>query len=369
MKKKDKKTSKFKWILLIYTTVLAVIIMVIALFVWDGLEKYQNSYDKSKESGNSLLFADELVDEWNYENVLSYVEKYGVVNVDKYNTPEQIAKFFTNFENKVTYKENTKYTEVMPVYDIYGDGKRIAVVSFKPEGNNDEFGFHKWQIRDLVFDTDSAEIVKYSLTVPYNCNVSVNDIIISQEDAIRKETPNQGVAAIAEQLSGVRVEYLTYDLGNCLVKPDIKVTDTNGEVIPESGDSNNNIRYMKVVSDEFKNIAEKRVTDTCHAYIMNIYSKLSFWQMSRYLVANSQAYAIVQDVQASIAWGWHPDVVEVLEESVSDYIQYSDTLFSCKYYGKIYKADEKESYEEIINYSLLFQKIGEEWFLTYFVLE
>lgn len=369
MKKKNKKPSKFKWILLIYTTVLAVIIMVVALFVWDGLEKYQNSYDKSKESGDPLLFADELVDEWNYENVLSYVEKYGVVNVDENNTSEQIAKFFTNFESKVTYKENAKYTDVMPVYDIHGDGKRIAVVSFKPEGNNDEFGFHKWQIRDLAFDTDSADVVKYSLTVPYDCSICINDKFISQEAAVKKETPNAGVAAAAEQLSGVRVEYITYDLGNCLVKPDIKVTDAAGNPVPESSDKDNNIMYLDVVSDEFKSVAEKRVTDTCHAYIQNIYSKLSFWQMSRYLVAGSQAYAIVQDVQASIAWGWHPDVVEVLEESVSDYIQYSDTLFSCKYYGKIYKADEKESYEEVFNYTMLFQKIGEEWFLTYFVLE
>ncbi len=369
MKKTNKKSSNFKWVLLIYTTVLAVVIMVIAFLVWDGLEKYQNSYDKSKEAGEPELFADELTDEWNYENVLSYVEKYGVVNVDEYNTTEQIAKFFTSFDGKITYKKNSKYTEVMPVYDIYGEGQRIAVVSFKPEGNNDEFGFHKWQIRDLVFDTDSVEIVKYTLTVPYSCNVSVNDRTIPQDKAIRKHIPNEGVAAVAEQLSGVKVEYLTYDLGNCLVKPDIKVVDTAGNPVVESGNEDNNIMYLDVVSDEFKIVAEKRVFDTCHAYIQNIYSKLSFWQMSRYLVPNSQAYAIVQDVQASIIWGWHPDVVEVLEESVSDYIQYSDTLFSCKYYGKIYKADEKESYEEIINYSLLFQKIGEEWFLTYFVLE
>lgn len=366
--KKSNKIS-FKWILLIYTTVLAVIIMVVALFIWDGLEKYQNSYDKSKESGNPQLFADELIDGWNYENVLSYVKKYGVVNIDEYNTSEQIAEFFTNYQSKVSYKKNTKYTDVMPIYDIYGDGKRIAVVSFKPDGNNDEFGFHKWQIRDLVFDTDSAEVIKYSLTVPYDCDVTVNDRNLSVEEAVKKDTPNEGVAAIAEQMSGIKVEYLTYDLGNCLVKPDIWVMDSEGNLLSETSDADNKLMYLNVVSDEFKNTIESRVLDTCHAYIQNIYNKLSFWQMSRYLVADSQAYAIVQDVQASIIWGWHPDVVEVLEESVSDYIQYSDTLFSCKYYGKIYKADEKESYEEIFNYSLLFQKVGEEWFLTYFVIE
>lgn len=109
--------------------------------------------------------------------------------------------------------------------------------------------------------------------------------------------------------------------------------------------------------------------DTCHAYISNIYYKLTFYQLSKYLVANSDAYVIIQDVQSSIAWGWHPDVVEILEESVSNYTEYSDTLFSCDYYAKIYKADADEEYEEIFNYQLLFEKVDGEYYLTYFNLK
>ena len=109
--------------------------------------------------------------------------------------------------------------------------------------------------------------------------------------------------------------------------------------------------------------------DTCHAYISNIYYKLSFYQLSKYLVANSDAYVIIQAVQSSIAWGWHPDVVEILEESVSNYTEYSDTLFSCDYYAKIYKADADEEYEEIFNYQLLFEKVNGEYYLTYFNLK
>ena len=362
------KKFSFKWALLLYTTVLGIIIAVLAFTVWKNLDKYQADYDKAKEAGNPDIEAEKIVSGWNYDTVLKYVTEYGVDNVDEYNTPEQLAMYLTTLEGSMSYSENSKSSTTMPVYDIYAGDTRVAAVSLKPEGDNDEFGFHDWQIRDLVFDTDSLGTEVYHIKTINGYKVIVNNTELSEDMAVIQAS-DSSTDIKAEQLSGVKMEYVTYDLGSCLVKPDITVTDSEGRTVVNYTEQDGVIEYTQRASDEFIQSVENRVLDTCHAYIMNIYSKLSFYQMSKYLEAGSEAYAVVQDVQASIAWGWHPDNVEVLEESVSDFVKYNDTLFSCKYYGKIYKSDADEEYEEIFKYSLLFRKSGEEWYLTYFILE
>lgn len=367
------KRFNFKWAMLIYVTILAVVIAIASISVWNGLEKYQNAYNEAETSGNPELLIKELTDKWGYDEVLGYVKEFGVTNISEYNTPEQIAGYFTGLQGDITYTKNEKYTEVMPVYDICAGDTRIAVVSFKSDGNNDEFGFHKWQIRELVFDTDSAHTEEYSLCMLRNYSVTINGKTLTednvQEGGCTISSITNPVALKAQELSGVVIEYVTYDLGTCLVRPEIKVTDSQGNEVLYFTEEDGEINYTLTVGDDFIACVEQRVLDTCNSYIMNIYNKLSFYQMSGYLLNNSEAYAVVKDVQASIIWGWHPDTVEVLEESVSDYVKYSDTLFSCKYYGKIYKADETEEEEEIFNYHLLFHNNGEEWYLTYFVLE
>lgn len=370
---KKEKGFTFKWALLIYTILLGAVIAVIAVFVWNGLEKYQAAYNEAKAGGDPQIYAEELINSWNYETVLGYVEEYGAANIGNYNTSGQIAEYFTTLLGEITYKENEKYTNAMPVYDILAGDTRIAVVSFKAEGNNDEFGFHKWQIRDFAFDTDSVDTMEYSILALNDYIITVNGTELIRDDVSEDSyfitTVEDAVSLKAKELSGSVIEYVTYDLGNCLVKPEITVKDIDGNEITECVEDEGKISYISTASENFTESVKTRVIDTCHAYIMNIYNKLSFYQMSKYLAAGSDAYAVVLDVQNSITWGWHPDTVEIIEESVSDYIKYSDTLFSCKYYGKIYKADEDEEYEEIFNYNLLFQKSGEEWYLTYFVLE
>ncbi len=363
------KKLSFGKILLIYAAVFMVIIAVVGVVVWNKLSDYQKDYDEAKAAGSPKLFAEELVAGWNYEAVTDYIESYGVDNLGEYNNKEVLADIFAGKSAKISYSANEKYTEVMPVYDIYSGTTRLAVVSLKPEGTNDEFGFHKWQIRDLVFDTNNLETTNYTIKVTSDCKVVVNGEALT-EDNVKSTYQNLDTLTkwVGEKY-GHAIEYTEYELGACVSLPEIKVTDAAGNEITECVVKEDLVEYNCTSTPAFIEAVEPRVFDTTHAYISNIYYKLTFYQLSKYLVANSDAYVIIKDVQSSIAWGWHPDVVEIIEESVSNYVEYSDTLFSCDYYAKIYKADADEEYEEIFNYQLLFEKVGEEYYLTYFNLK
>lgn len=363
------KKLSFGKILLIYAGIFMVVIIVVGIIVWNKLKAYQADYDKAKAAGNPEIFAEELVANWNQTAVEGYIDTYGVKNLGEYNSNEAMLSHFTGSGASITYSQNSKYTEVMPVYDIYSGSTRLAVVSLKPEGDNDAFGFHQWQIRDLAFDTNNLETHDYTIKVTSDCEVELDGVVLTEDVISERYTAGDTLSEWVQSKYGYALEYIEYELEACAFLPEIKVTDSEGNIISEYSVYEDVIEYNCASSESFAQSVEQRVLDTTHAYISNIYYKLTFYQLSKYLVANSDAYRIIQDVQSSIAWGWHPDVVEILEESVSNYTEYSDTLFSCDYYAKIYKADADEEYEEIFNYQLLFEKVNGEYYLTYFNLK
>ncbi len=363
------KKSIFRKVLLIYVAVFVVVIAVVGIVVWNKLKDYQNSYDRAKAAGSPEIFIDELVADWDLESVSSYLAQYGISNLGEFNSNEVLAECFAGQNLEITAVKGDKYTEVMPIYDIYAGNTRVAVVSLKPEGSNDEFGFHKWQIRNLVFDTNNLETTNYKVKVTSDCEVVVNKTALTDENVSKTYARDDALSVWVGEKYGFITEYVEYNLGDCVELPEITVTDGNEEKVTEYVITEDVVEYNCTSDEEFRTAVETRVFDTAHAYISNIYYKLTFYQLSQYLVKDSDAYVIIKDVQDGIIWGWHPDVVEIIEESVSDYVKYSDTLFSCKYYAQIYKADEDEEYEEIFNYQLLFEQVNGEYYLTYFNLD
>lgn len=358
--------GSFRFFIKIYAAILAVVIVIVCVLVWNGLSKYQNSYDTAKEKGQPSLFAEELIENWNYQTVLEYLNEYGIENVSEYNTYEQIASYLAGSNGNITYKESEKTSSAIPVYDIYFNDTRIAVVSIKTDGKNDSHGFHGWKVKEIAFDTDSIKTTNYFIQTDSGCTVTVNGILLEEENA-KKSEYTDAVSAKAAQILGYTKGRVLYDLGKCIVVPDIKVLSADGTAKNVSI-KDGILNYSDEVSEEFIEATDARVQEICNAYIMNIYSKLEFSKMTEYVENGSEAYHLIEDVQLSIAWGWKPDIVEILEERISDYILYSDTLFSCKYYAKIYKADEDESGEETFSYNMLFKKIGDKWYLNYFVI-
>lgn len=364
-----KKKLKFKHILCIYAGVLAIATIVICCIVWSGLKKYQNSYDKAEASGNPELFMSNFIENWNKETVSAYIEEYGLQNVSKYTTNEQACEYFMSFPGKISYTETEKSNNIRPIYDIYAGDRRIAAISLKTAGNNDEFGFHDWILNEIVFDTNSLECNDYEVIVPAGSTVVAGNITLTKEDitgVIKSDSP---VALKAESFGAVLVQNEVYKIDNAEFEPVLTVTYPDGSVAQNVEPVDDVFDYSYKADTSFVDEMTTFVYDVCEAYTMNIYCKLSFAEVCKYIEYNSDAYKIVQEVQSAIIWGWQPDVVEITEKNAFDFVIYNDNLFSCKYYGKVYRADEEEVREETVNYDMLFRKTGDGWKLTYFVIE
>lgn len=369
-KKEDKGKKQFKKFLRIYAGVLALATVIVCIILWSKLKKYQNRYDKAEAASNPDIYVTEFTGGLNQAKFLEYINKFGI-NVDEgINPAENHAEYFADCINTsgVEFKRSENFKKLLPVYDIYAGDTRIAVISLKSEGKNDEFGFHGWTLKDMAFDTDRIEYSNIEITVPGGSVVSYNGQVLSEEYIKSNGASKDPVAAKVEAL-GISVPDKTiYGLKSTFGNKKITVTDSNGEVLSPVVEGNK-YDYTSSVKEMPAEI-ESRVLETIDSYIYTIYSKKSFEETSRYIEYGSEAYSIIADVLASVAWGWKPETVDILEQKVSDYVTYSDNVFACSYYGKIYKYKEgsMESGEETFNYRLLFRKYDGQWYLNYFVI-
>lgn len=379
MGKKNKKLKKevsigqkrFRLGLKIYAGVLALAILVVCIIVWNKLSKYQDSYDKAKAAGNPDIYAEEFVSGLSYETILEYVKKYGLNVKGEFDYESEHAEYFTELieKNEATFVRSEKFKSALPVYDIMSGDTRVAVISLKSLGKNDDFGFHKWQLKDLAFDT---EIIKYNdvkIVVPGGAKVTYDGNELTAENMVESNVKKDPVKDYALSLGASDYVTESYVVKNNIGTANIKVTDVNGNTI--SAVEDNNVYDFTVQNNKaFLEEVTPRVYDTMNAYIYNMYNHRTFAEVAAFLEYGSNAYAVVQDVQATIYWGWTPDTVDILSQNIKDCVQYGDRYFACTYEGKIYKFEEgaMESGEEEFNYRLLFHKVDGKWFLNYFVL-
>lgn len=374
-KKKKKKSAgsrSFGVFIKVYALILAVGIIIVCAVLWNSLKKYQGRYDAAEAKGNPDLYAAEFVKGLDENSLLEYIHTYGLNGEGSFDYEGRHARYFAGLvkASPARYERSEKFKKALPVYDIYSGNTRVAVISLKPEGKNDEFGFHKWQLKQMAFDTDIIDYCDVTVKVPGGAIVIYEGIALGAENLCPKEDIKDPVLDKALLLGGTADSGDIYKLEGIIGEPEFTVTDAGGNVLEPSVSEGGLYDYTARLNEAFRMEIEQRVFDTVDAYIYNIYNKKSFAEAAAYLEPGSDAYAVVADVQASIIWGWTPDTVDILEQRVSDCVRYGDDLFACSYYGKIYKYEEgaMESGEETFNYRMLFHRIDGQWYLNYFVL-
>lgn len=376
MRKKNKKEvsigqKRFRLGLKIYAGVLAFAILVVCIIVWNKLSKYQDRYDKAKAEGNPDIYAEEFIQGLSYDSLLDYIKEYGLNVKGEFDYEAEHAEYFSEMikKNEASFVRSEKFKSALPVYDIMSGDTRVAVISLKSLGKSDDFGFHKWQLKEIAFDTEVIEYNDVKIIVPGGAKVTYDGNELSEENKITSSVKKDPVKDYAISLGATDYVTESYLVKNNIGTADIKVTDVNGNVINAVADGNV-YDYTLESNKTFLEEVTPRVYDAMNAYIYNMYNHRTFSEVAAFLEYGSNAYAVVQDVQATIYWGWTPDTVDILSQNIKDCVQYGDRYFACTYEGEIYKFEEgaMESGEEEFNYRLLFHKIDGKWFLNYFVL-
>ena len=363
---------KFKHYLRIYAALLLVVIVIVCIWEYNSLKKYQASYDTASAEGNPERFMESFVKGFNESTLYAYIDQYGDEIPEGFDSLSQHEAYYAGLmeSSSVTYKEDEKTTNSLPIYDIYAGNERIAVISLTADGANDDFGFHQWKLKDMAFDTSAITYKDLEIRVPSGSLVQLNGAAIDEGCLLSTESVSDSIIEKVVALGGTVNNMDVYEISHVITTPDFTVTSPEGALI-SAEEKNGVLDYCNSVSDEFYNSVYARICEVCQAYIYNIYNWKSFSEMTNYIEYGSDAYLLVQDVQASIVWSWTPQIIEVREETVSNIVQYGDTLFTCDYHGNVYRYAEgvEESGEENFDYRMLFRYIDGVWYLNYFIIQ
>ena len=337
---KKSRAGGFIIFLVIYALVLAGIFAII------GIHKAgkKSTDNDAKTVAKSSAFMDELIEGFDYdfiESALQTYEQNPVVTASEKSLEEHAAYFADMAQGKLTYSESELNSDTMPVYDIMADGKRLAVAALDYDGG--------WKLGKITFDTNTIDYKTVKLSVTSTATVTVNGEILDAS-AVQDTSDDANKAAIkALEMGGSLPAYVTYTIENCIEEPEITVSDP--------------------VADALSEAVSERIYTMMNNYIMFMYNKMTFSDVSPYLSYGSEAYNHLADVATAVVWGWYPDTVEIRSQNITEYEQYSENLFSCKYTATVYKADDEMQETEEFTYRMLFVQSEGNWYLTYFVLE
>ena len=371
-KKRFRKPSGIKSVLLIIVGVWAVIIVVVCVILWHALSNYQKKYDSAKASAQVDVCMSKIMADFDESIVAEAFEKYPQSEKACENDTakaQHIAYFEELLEDRsVSWKDNENTTDSRPVYDIYVGETKIAVLTLGKSKTSDSYGFRQWEISSLVFDTDAVLYSDYTIKIQSGMSVKVDGVFLSSEDVVSTTAADP---AIVELLTGKGIAAdvcKIYRIEDYIGTPEVVVMGTDGLPLESIEPVDGVYDYSNYGNEELVQTVTQRVYDTCAAYTNNIYLMASFEDVAAYLITNSDAYSVILDVQASIVWSWQPTVVNIVSQKVSDIEFYGDSYFSCTYESSVYRANDTQSETEDFCYRMLFERVDNNYYLTYFVM-
>lgn len=318
------KNSKFKLGVLAYAGILVVLIVVLLIYTWNSMKKYEAS-----QPSNVV------------EKLVEKIEKgdFSDVNVgfsSKYETATDAKDLFIDqIKGKdLTYKMISTNKEVAEFHILSGDEK-IATVSLK--GSNHKETFKILTICDWKVDTVIANIANgannVNVTVPESYKVYVNDVLLGKDEL-------DGDAKKAFEIDYVETyatipTIVTYKVEGLINKPDVKITNAAGEAIDLSSYSD----YTNVVlgyeetemPKELLDYVSKAAKDYSDFFTKDLPGcATSTKGIEKYFPEGSMYIKLAENYRLNDMWMYSAhNSREFRNFKVDNYIQYSDDLFSC----------------------------------------
>jgi len=358
MTTKKRKGSKFKKFLIIYSAVL----MAICIIVWIVLYNFIGDY----EEGRPFTAMDTLVNRFSADNVESLLNESGVT-INEFESNEMVAGYLKEklSNESVSYKKKAReYSEETPVYIIYAGETPIAKVSLEKDGTN-FFGFNKWKLGQLSFDDFADKTTNNAITihVPKGSKVTINGVEVS--DAYIKENdvafdPCMHISDFVQQPFKT-----TYEVSGLIIQPDIKVT-FNDIALNVKADKNTYLANYPG-DDALMESMQEEIMTLGKDYGKYIINRGSLSSLTNKMVGYAKDY--VSDIPAIWAFLYGMTYTyEFQNESISNFIKYSDDCFSCDLYYDLYVQwnGGDKTYNTSLTYTYV--KINGKWMVADFII-
>lgn len=339
------KKSIFKKFLIIYIIILVVLMLAFLGYVADSLIKYEKNQIENYMEG--------VISDLKKASKNNKIEKY--IDISKISTSEYEEKnasidegFYDIFSTQeITYKlnENSKEHE-KPIYDIYANNQKLLEVELDGSKKENRLGlltFNVWETTKIE-STIETGLYTCNILVPNNCEVYVNNKILTEEQIIEK-VQNEGLAQISKY---VDIPYIVkYEVSNLLKKPDVKVLDANGKEIKYKEEGNTISKDLDFITVETLEEAKQNINGKID--VMQVAKDWSlyltddlegrlhgYYNISEYLIDGSDikkfAYSWATGVDITFVSSHTLLNPTFTDEKISNFEIYNENAFSCEVY-------------------------------------
>lgn len=330
------KKSRFWLGYIILIGVLVIFMVVVFIYVWNTMKKYEASQPKYTIEGIIEKIQTGTLDIPVTGGVTKTSGKF-----EKGETGTTSFDFNTMFKGKtLTYqKDKESYNQDKPIYDIIENNKVIAKVKLSAVNTHNVMAIlaiSDWDVTEITANMAMQETgnINVSVTMPSNFSATLNGIALSDterkgEPQAKKEMENVGQYAEVPK-------FVTYEVTGLSKAPVLSIKDNNNAEVDLSsynGDySNVSVDYkpseMPQDLKDYVLLAAKTYSNYFSRDVEGCQSSTAgiqpFFPKDSYFVQLAEQY------RQGDMWMFSGHTAPTFSnESVTDYIRYSDTVFAC----------------------------------------
>lgn len=358
----------FGKVLIIYSMIWAVVIAVVGFKLWSFCADYQTRYDASLAASNPDLVMDQEIGIYSSENLGSLAEEF-VAAVSEYEKPDNIQSTLDSkiADKTVSYERAENFSDRKPSYNIKAGEELIGQVSLVQKSESDDFGFHMCELENASLMMDDVEFRSVTIVAPMGADVYVNGQVLSDTYVVEEKEFSSLVAKKAIDKSGVSHGTVTYRIDNLLEEPDLEVK-VDGESYDFEIAEEGNYALYTYASPELVERVTNGVLEGGRLYIKNLNNLVGFGSISPYLVYGSDAYNNISSAQQGIGWAGAPSELEIVEAEIVEIQFYSENYFTAKTHYNVHRVYRGVTYDEDMDFELLYENVGDHWYISSFSL-
>ena len=336
-KRERKPMSLYKKMLLIYSSVIFVLILVLAFYVIVALKNYEK-YEISNFIKNSVadLSNKDLVD-------IVDQDKLTISKYDKVNSKKKAIKAINNAledEKKITYELNSESKDIKkPIYDVYYDGKLVLTIKLANKGDITKIKFlnyTKWEVVDIKSHIEDG-LYSIKVRIPEDYKLYLNGKVVNESTVSDDE-----ISALFANYTDMKKQ-VNYEVTGLIKKPEVIVKNAEGKKVKtykKDGVIVADQNYFKTDDNEIaqqKLIAPFDILKFAENYSLFLTADLTgyrygFNTLSQNLIEGTEMYKMAYD------WAHGIDITftsrhtlknpAFTDEKLSNFVIYSDKAFS-----------------------------------------
>lgn len=376
MKEKKVKT-KFQKFLMIYSIILAVLMLLFLIYVGNSLVKYEKNQTENYLN-NTLKELQKKNESLSKE--IANLENLPKSKWEKENTniEETLKEILKDTEN-ITYKQKENTTEDHPTFSVFYKKTPILEITLKEEKKLHRLGlltFSVWNVENIKSNLEEG-IYNYKINVPSTYKVTINNKEVTKEDR-KEEIENEGLTEIANYVE-IPTQVM-YEISGLFTLPEINIYDEQGNKIEykeEEGIIKKEINFQKIEDEETAKNKLENMPD-----IMTIAKNWSLF-LSKDLTGDKYGYGTIKNYliegsnlsKYAYSWATGVDITftsshtlanpPFTDEIVKNFEIYNEDAFSCEVYlVKHMLIRGTKKLDDTMHDRMYFARVNNEWKLV-----